>query len=513
MQKKLQMCVFFCTFAANLQTMQKPSFVSVIILAMLLMAGCSNRQPEYRIGVSQCLDDAWRQKMNEEMERELLLYPHMRITQRRIAYGSNALQCAQIDSFIGEKVDLLIVSPNEAEAVTPAVSRAYRAGIPVIVADRRVSGEDWTAFIGGDNYQVGVLMAEWIQKVQSETDHPLRVLEVCGLPGSVPEMLRHQGLMERLQESEIRNQKSEVRSVDGSTDAYHEVAAYLSGHKDVDAIVAQNDLMAIEASRAVQDAGLNHVRIMGVDGIDAGLHAVVDGVIECTATYPSRGDLLIATAARIVAGEPFVRDTVLETYMVDANIAEALLKQYEERAHDIEIVRIARIDSNTQWQQMRSDRRILIVVNVLICLLFFAALGFLIYTQLRLQSEIKNDVLPQLEDVQEAIALTKRDELFAERVKKIVDEHLTDPNLNMDLLESTLLLSRTQIFRRMKKATGKAPADYIRERRLERADELLRTTDKTVREVALELCFAKPGYFSKCYNDYFGHMPSELLKS
>jgi ABC-type sugar transport system substrate-binding protein len=93
------------------------------------------------------------------MERELLLHPDM-VLSRRIAYGSNELQCAQIDSFIAERVDLLIVSPNQAEQVKPAVTRAYRAGIPVIVADRRVTGDEWTAFIGGDNYKVGQLMAE-----------------------------------------------------------------------------------------------------------------------------------------------------------------------------------------------------------------------------------------------------------------------------------------------------------------------------------------------------------------
>ena len=101
--------------------------------------------------------------MNYEMERELLLHPEMSLS-RRIAYGSNELQCAQIDSFIKERVDLLIVSPNEAEQVQPAVTRAYRAGIPVIVADRRVPGDEWTAFIGGDNYKVGRLMAHWVME-------------------------------------------------------------------------------------------------------------------------------------------------------------------------------------------------------------------------------------------------------------------------------------------------------------------------------------------------------------
>ena len=141
-----------------------------LLLLPLVLVACTARQPQFRIGVSQCLDDAWRQKMNYEMERELLLHPDMHLT-HRIAYGRNERQCAQIDSFIRERVDLLIVSPNEAEEVKPAVTRAFRAGIPVIVADRRVTGDEWTAFIGGDNYKVGQLMAQWVIEKYKNKHH------------------------------------------------------------------------------------------------------------------------------------------------------------------------------------------------------------------------------------------------------------------------------------------------------------------------------------------------------
>lgn len=110
--------------------------------------------------------------------------------------------------------------------------------------------------------------------------------------------------------------------------------------------------------------------------------------------------------------------------------------------------------------------------------------------------------------MQEVIRLSRKDEAFAERLRQIVDEHLTDPSLNVEYLGSMLRLSRTQLFRRVKTVAGKGPLDYIRERRLIRADELLRTTDMTVQQVALELCFSSAGYFSKCYKEYFGHLPS-----
>ena len=489
----------------------------------LLMTGCNSRTPQYRIGVSQCLDDAWRQKMNYEMERELLLHPDMSLS-RRIAYGSNELQCAQIDSFIKERVDLLIVSPNEAKQVQPAVTRAYRAGIPVIVTDRRVPGDEWTAFIGGDNYKVGQLMAQWVigkasDKGSKAKGKPFVVLEVAGLPGSTPATLRHRGMMEGIEEAkgEGLEAKVEVQSVMGSwykENAYEVVSEYLETHPLPDVIVAHNDLMAIGAAEAVtrNPSPVTHsplsIPIMGVDGIHPGLQAIVDGKIECSATYSSRGDMIIDAAARILHKESYVHDTVLETTLVDITAAYPMLKQDEDITRDLETLHLFQTQTESKWRQLRYDKTLLITWLIVSIALFLLAAGYIIANQVKLQQKIKQEILPQLEDMQEAIQLSKKDEAFAERLRQVVDDYLTDPNLTVEFLGSKLQLSRTQLFRRVKAVAGKGPLDYIRERRLIRADELLRTTDMTIQQVALELCFSSPGYFTKCYKAYFGHLPS-----
>ena len=496
--------------------------VSVVALC-LLMTGCNSRTPQYRIGVSQCLDDAWRQKMNYEMERELLLHPDMSLS-RRIAYGSNELQCAQIDSFIKERVDLLIVSPNEAKQVQPAVTRAYRAGIPVIVADRRVPGDEWTAFIGGDNYKVGRLMAQWVigkagDKGSKAKGKPFVVLEVAGLPGSTPATLRHKGMLEGIEEAKEEGlaAKVEMQSVMGSwykENAHEVVSKYLETHPLPDVIVAHNDLMAIGAAEAVAYYQTSHLKsqryipIMGVDGIRPGLQAIVDGKIECSATYSSRGDMVIDAAARIIHKESYVRDTVLETALVDITAAYPMLKQVEAITRDLETLHIVQMQSESKWKQQRFDRLVLILFVVFFFTLFIITLGYVFVKQRKIQTEIKHDIIPQLENMQEAIQLSKKDEAFAERLRQVVDDYLTDPNLTVEFLGSKLQLSRTQLFRRVKAVAGKGPLDYIRERRLARADELLRTTDMTIQQVALELCFSSPGYFTKCYKEYFGHLPS-----
>ena len=482
-----------------------------IAVIALILAGCNSRQPQYVVGVSQCWDDAWRQKMNNEMDCEVLRHPELRL-HRRVSLGDTELQCAHIDSFISEKVDALIISPSDAEQVKPAVTRAYKAGIPVIIADRRISGEEWTAFIGGDNYRVGQLMAEWVNtverqksKVESSEPSPLHVLEVQGMHGSMPEQLRHQGLTDGI------NGKIDLQSVAGYIDAYTEVSRYLSSHKNIDAIVAQNDIMAIESAKAVRDAegyGKGSVRIMGVDGITVGLQAIANGDIECSAVYPTRGDLLVTTAAAILSGAPFVRDTVIETTMVDATMAPLLLRQFELRTHDLETMQMVNKLAETNLHNIRIDRNLLIIAFIVVSALLLLALLYVLHRQTMMQTKI-NRTIRQVEDVQEAIQLNHRDAAFAERIRQIVDSHLTDPKLNVEYLATALQLDRTQVFRRVKSVTGKGPAEYIREQRLIRADEQLRTTDKSIRQIANELCFSSPGYFSKYYKDYFGHLPSE----
>ena len=483
----------------------------------LVWFGCTDRAPQYRIGVSQCLDDTWRQKMNAEMDCEMLLHPDMTLS-RRTAYGSNELQCAQIDSFIAEGVDLLIVSPNDPERVQPAVSRAYRAGIPVIIADRHVSGDEWTAFIGGDNYAVGQLMAEWVKEELRIKNYELRIkdftiLEVTGMEESVPEQLRHQGFMDGMAEAfPDAGTMPSIYSVSGCKDAYSAVSVFLKEHARVDAIVAQNDIMAIESAKAVNAApgyGKGSVPIMGVDGISMGLQAIVNGDMECTAVYPTRGDLIIHTATEILRGEPYARDTILETMLIDADLAYPLLRQFEAMEHELNTMQLVRLQSQNQWREMKRNKHLLLGIIAVLALLFLSVLVFVIAIQRNMRAKITSEIIPQLEDVKEAIQLSNRDAAFMENIRQIVDDNLTNPELNVEFLSSALQLDRTQVFRRLKAITGKGPLDYIRERRLIRADELLNSTDMTVRQVAYELRFASPGYFSKYYKQYFGHLPSK----
>ena len=124
--------------------------LSILCLAGILMS-CTQKHTRYRIGVSQCSDDEWRHKMNNEIVREALFYDGVEV-ERRTAKDNNQYQINDINYFIDRQVDLLIVAPNEAAAITPSVEKAIKKGIPVVVVDRKILSVNYTAFVGPDNY-------------------------------------------------------------------------------------------------------------------------------------------------------------------------------------------------------------------------------------------------------------------------------------------------------------------------------------------------------------------------
>ncbi|MCQ2335542.1 MAG: substrate-binding domain-containing protein [Paludibacteraceae bacterium] len=470
-----------------------------ILLLGVLLISCG--QKEYRIGVSQCQDDAWRQKMNAEMQRELLYHPELKIYVRE-AECHNALQCAQIDSFIREGVDLLIVSPNEAEEVKPAVSRAYKAGIPVIVADRRVTGEEWTAFVGGDNLAVGRMMGHWVQQKAKKAGRAQRIMEITGLPGSTPAVLRHQGLIENIGESMIVAQGMGAWLQD---DARRVTDSLLAIYPDIDLILAQNDLMAIGATEALAKHHLTNGKrpaVMGVDGLDSGLQAIIDGRIEVTTTYASRGDMIIQTAVQILKGEPFVRDTVLETSIVDIDAARALWAVNEQNAHDVATIRFLQSQMDAYWQRSRVQTILLWVMLGMLVACVLVLVNYLLRNIARLteETEITPVKTPKDKDVEDTLT---------PKMRAYIDAHLSDPDLSVELLSEEMGMSRAQLFRKTKALCGKAPVEIIREQRLKKAKELLQTTDWNIQQVAYEVGFTSPSYFTKCYKEQYGENPKK----
>ena len=547
--------------------MSRPVFFLLCAGLVGCLIGCSSNgpSPQYRIGVSQCSDDAWRQRMNYELQRELIFHPELSLHIRQASDNSDT-QCQQIDSFIAERVDLLIVSPNEAEEVKPAVSRAYDAGIPVIVADRQVSGEKWTAFIGGDNYAVGQLMAQWLLSIVPE-GRPLRVLEIQGLPGSTPMVWRHKGMMDSLQGH------PEVQIVASACGAWFRENArvvtdsLLALYPNVDAIVAQNDQMAIGAYEAIQHlkgrakipgtqvvhtdlscasspAIKSHsapllvrsnnannenyaIRIMGVDGIvdeGGGVEALLNKEIDMTATYPSRGDLVIQTAVKILHGEPFEREVVLPTVLIDRDAAFPMQQIADEIDRQIAVSEELENRYNRLWDTARAQRiALILLVFFLLLLVVLAVVLYRVYRySLRVKREreeharIVAQQQKQLEDMTAVLERTKAeqsmDERFVEQLQKTIEQHMDDSDFNVEALSEELSMSRAQLFRKTKTLMGVSPVELIRHIRLRKAKQMLLNTDMTIQQVAYSVGCTSPSYFSRCYRELFGSLPTAREK-
>lgn len=308
---------------------QSVLFVIAAVFAMSFVIpfamSCSRtEQEDYLIGVSQCSDDAWRQQLNNEIRRESNFYPGVQV-EIRSADDDNEKQIEDIRYFIRKKVDLLVVAPNESGAVTEIIESAYSGGIPVILVDRSIDSEKYTAFIGADNRDIGRQVGEYLASRISDGD----AAELTGTEKSSPAAERSAGFREGISGSGIRLVASEdtewsVVSASGIMDSL------LTAYPSVKAVFAHNDRIALAARRAAEKRGRDDIFIIGIDamfGENQGVDMVYKGLLDASFVYPTGGDSLLRLAMKILKHEPFEKNTTLATVLVDSSNARVMLLQ------------------------------------------------------------------------------------------------------------------------------------------------------------------------------------------
>lgn len=338
----------------EIYTMKKSLFFLLIAMALHL-ASCGESEPLYRIGVSQCSDDEWRRQMNEEINREALFHPEAKI-EIRTSDDDNGMQIADIEYFIKNGFDLIIVSPREAKAITPAIKEAYDKGIPVIVFDRAIEGESYTSYMKLDNYGIGRAAARYA--VQALPAGHRRIVELRGLDDSSPAIDRHSGFMSVADSVDDFTVLASVPAYWLQEPASAVMDSLLNVYPDIDAVYAHNDRMAIGAAQAARRHGRDDIMILGTDAAPSlGIKAVSDSIIDATFVYPTEGARVVRTAINILRGEHFERiDNVPSRYAVDASNADILLRQNEllsERTRQLEQLNERNVFFQTrqQWQQ------------------------------------------------------------------------------------------------------------------------------------------------------------------
>ena len=717
----------------------KKHIILYVILLLLVFVSCSDRRTV--IGVSQCSDDLWRQKVNREIKIGQYQYKNVDVVFAS-ADNNGQRQARQIDSLVKTKVDLLVVAPSDVKTVAPAIERAYRAGIPVILYDRMIESTHYTAYLGTDNVAIGKEVADYLA-------HQLQgrgtVVEITGERGSTPVADRHRGFMQGMKAFP----QIQVVTLEGDWNlagAKKLMRQYMDAGKPVDAVFGHNDAEAWGAQQAAKeknrDKQMLFVGIDGLPGENQGVDLVDKGVMTASYIYPTKGEAIVPLAMNILQGKPYKRMNYFQSALVTAENAKLIDMQYKEIEGQTANLNAIYSSINDymkmyRWQKIISILAVAVVLLLLIMIFyrrkvrrekeklnkqrkqmaddkiaFFTNVSHQLRTPLTLVSGPLNRLMQadnyteeqkmllqvvlrnvgQLEtltadvlnfkeqvdamnqasadeacekelsqhvlrdsrhqmllqqDVEElstilivddnedirsylrvllagqyyvieasdgqnglrlakesvpdlivsdvmmpvmdgltfcskikedevtshipVILLTARSEesqriegyehgadayitkpfsdhlllvrisnllqarrqrkndeakqmlsaediqtdepgerMFLERFKKAAKSHIGDANLRMDDLGSELSLSKVQMYRKVKALTGKTPAEVLREMRMQKAYSLLKQTDKTISEVAAEVGFAIPGYFSACFKKQFGINPTEL---
>ena len=303
----------------------------LVWLTLIVLCGCtsSGKQKKHVIGLSQCmLDDAWRQAMINDMRIEASNYDDVEIIIKD-AQNNNETQIQQIRDLIRQKVDVLIISPYQSEPITAVAEEAYRAGIPTIITDRKVNTDQYTSFVGANNYEIGLAAGNYAANYLPPN---AIILEIWGLTQTSPAQERHKGFVDALREREDLS----FRKIEGQwlVDTARMELRKLEHPEQIDIVYAHNDMMAIAAREyfmAWDSIRGRELRIIGVDAVaGAGLEAVEDGRINASFLYPTGGEQVIRTAMRIIQGEPVDKFIPLRTAPVDHQSARTLLLQADQ---------------------------------------------------------------------------------------------------------------------------------------------------------------------------------------
>ena len=333
---------------------------------MLSVFQSCKEETKYRIGVSQCSNDDWRTKMNEEIQREIMFHPEATV-EIRSAYDSNEKQIADIRYFADNGFDIIIAAPNEADAITPVIKEVYDAGIPVIVFDRNINGDSYTAYQGVDNVGIGKSAADYARHLLPDGGN---VIEIHGLAGSTPAVGRHEGFAK---EAELKGMNI-IASAYGNwnyEDAAIKVDSLLNIYEDVDLIYAHNDRMAIAASDVARKHGKD-IRIIGIDAApEIGIKAVADSVIDATFLYPTEGYRLIRTALNILNGRPYEREKILPlSSAVDLSNADILLLQNESLMEETSKIKYLKSQVDDYWNRHSAQTSLFYAMIIILLLLF-----------------------------------------------------------------------------------------------------------------------------------------------
>ena len=355
--------------------MQMKQWLYVVFLTLVFSACSDNNVKKYVIGVSQCSEDIWRDKLNNELV--MSTYQHDNVTLKFASANDNdRLQKQQIEQFIKEGVNLLIVSPNQIHTISSVIDKAYDAGIPVILFDRKTDSRKYTAFIGADNYEAGHEIGYFIgQQLEGKGN----IAEICGLQASSPAIERNRGFMDALKS--YPNIKVVARGYgdwikESGVTAMDSIL--VQSKESFQYVFAQNDRMALGALQSIKKHKVKGIKIVGIDALPVpggGMENVRDGNLEASYIYPTRGDSVMQLALNILEKKPYKRDNYLKGALVTKANANVLLMQNEEMNKQTARLNALHGKVDTYLVQYNHQKMYIVLFSIILLLL----IGIMVY--------------------------------------------------------------------------------------------------------------------------------------
>jgi len=395
------------------------SFIRYFLIAMLLLPvlpSCStaNEDTTVKIGFSQGMDtDDWRRQLNKSMVIEASLHPEVQL-EIKDANNNVQQQVKDIEKFIDRGVNVIIVSPIEAKPLTAIVEKSIKKGIPVIVVDRKIDSEDYTAYIGADNIEVGRIAAKYIV---SNSNGNGKIIEITGLKTSSPAYERGLGF------SQILKQYPQIKlitTVNGdweSGSVKPQIKKLLQNDPDIEYIFAQNDRMALGAWETAKELGLeNKIKFVGVDALNTpngGIELVKKGILQATILYPTGGNEALRLALKIYNKEPVTKNNLLNTIVIDRINAEIIESQLDKVDQQQTVIK-QQLDAISIQEQEYASQHSLVRLLTLFLIIILSLAIYSIYSTISISrkkrqlEQINSTVTDQKNEIEVMAAAAQR---------------------------------------------------------------------------------------------------------
>ncbi|MFR9651900.1 MAG: substrate-binding domain-containing protein [Rikenellaceae bacterium] len=487
-------------------------YISILaIIVLCLLGSCTNTDKRYIVGVSQHKGGVRSQQLYRELEREALFYGDIEL-RRATANNSSKLQSEQIQHFIDQGVDLLIISPNDADTIGRMVDLAAERSIPTVLTERMTNSKNHSASITAENIEIGESAAKYIHERLSGRGS---VLELCGGDHITSNREIHRGFNRVISAYEGITTTSILNIGRMQEDAIRVVDSVIMQGGSFDVIFAHNDFIAYGAYLAAERHNIaDEIIFIGVGGLNGnsqqGLRLVMNGILEASFSQPTTGDVVMKTAHNILTNQKFKRNKRQQTEMLTkANVNTALLREQQAEMLNYRIDNLkGRLSQSEEYGLVGRYKFIIISIIAAVIILFLLLYVRYVKASAPTIATLEAVNLSVTEESDDRYTVQERE--FINQFKSIIDSNISNSEFGIEQMYAQMGLSRVQLFRKVKALTEMSPSEMLRLERLKQGDILLRTTSKTMAEIAYDVGFSAPSYFSKCYKEQYGVTPTEV---